>query len=925
MRTPRPASDTRARGRRPAVAPWLRTRLRTAPFSATALALLVAVTTCLAAAFPRAVDHYQDTGLRDLITSASPERSALSYVDESLTAPSAGEADPPGIGEVEDRMRPDVLRTAYRGVRDSLTGPLAVDDHESGYGVETSVPLVASDDWLPHPERRARMTLVAQAGLPDHATLSQGRLPRAPEHVSYRTTRVEAAVSEETAERLHIKAGSLIHLPGTTVHVTGIVRPRNPSGPYWSVESVLRTPVFAQIRTQETPPPHYWLGALLLAPDAAPMLLGTRGTPVRYWRLPLHTGGLHAHELPAFKSAVASAMDGPTLLRIRSLTNPGLSAGTDLDDLIGEYEGLHSGIQPVVSVAASGTGTVALVVLLMAAALAARRRHAELALLRARGATLGGIGGRLLAETAVVSVPAGAVGLGAALLFADGPRVTGAVLAAAAVVAIACLALPLRAVAAHRTARVHAAREDTIQVRLSRRRLVAELTVLVLAAGAVSLLRVRGADSGGTAALAPVLLGVIAALALVRLVPYPLRWAARPAGRLRGAVTHLSLARAGRGAGSISLLPLLALLTALATAAFGGAVLTGVDQARAYAAARATGADARVESSIPLPSGASHRVREVPGVRDVTPVSIEYDATPADPADDGPHVPLVGVVPGAYAALAHDNGLGAFPAAALAHPSTGGTLPAVASPAVAKRYGTGRPLHLLVGSDEVTVRIAAVRDTTPALSTGDFLLVDAAGLGSAAKPTTLLLTGAHIDGKALRAAADSDTVDVRLRSEERARHQDTPMQRGADRVYTAAVAAGAGFALLALLLALAGAAPERRALLARLRTMGLTRAQGRRLLILEAIPGALLAAVGGAATGWAAVLLLRPGIDLTAVALAATADGDPVTRVRPVTDLPSLLLPALLVIALTAAVAAVQAWWTGRRGSVTELRAGDRQ
>lgn len=59
----------------------------------------------------------------------------------------------------------------------------------------------------------------------------------------------------------------------------------------------------------------------------------------------------------------------------------------------------------------------------------------------------------------------------------------------------------------------------------------------------------------------------------------------------------------------------------------------------------------------------------------------------------------------------------------------------------------------------------------------------------------------------------------------------------------------------ALLLALLRAAPERAALLARLRTMGLTRAQGRRLLVLESLPQALLAAGGGALTGWSTIRL----------------------------------------------------------------------
>jgi putative ABC transport system permease protein len=182
------------------------------------------------------------------------------------------------------------------------------------------------------------------------------------------------------------------------------------------------------------------------------------------------------------------------------------------------------------------------------------------------------------------------------------------------------------------------------------------------------------------------------------------------------------------------------------------------------------------------------------------------------------------------------------------------------------------------------------------------------------------VTGGGVSGAALRTAAGG-SAGVTVRAEERARYVDSPLQSGAERIYTAAVAAGAGYAVLALLLSLLRAAPERAALLARLRTMGLTRAQGRRLLVLESLPQALLAAVGGALTGWATIRLLAPGIDLTAIALATAQT--PVGKAELRTDPLSLAVPAIAVLVVAVGVAGVQAWWTGRRGSVRELRAGD--
>jgi putative ABC transport system permease protein len=75
-------------------------------------------------------------------------------------------------------------------------------------------------------------------------------------------------------------------------------------------------------------------------------------------------------------------------------------------------------------------------------------------------------------------------------------------------------------------------------------------------------------------------------------------------------------------------------------------------------------------------------------------------------------------------------------------------------------------------------------------------------------------------------------------------------------------------------------------------------------------------------TGWAAIRLLSPGIDLTTIALATSADS--AADSAPLrTDTLSLLLPAVSVLLLATGIAAGQAWWSGRRGSITELRAGD--
>ncbi|UYQ62169.1 ABC transporter permease [Streptomyces peucetius] len=915
------------------VAPWVRTRLRTAPAAAVAFGVLVLLTAFLAAGFPRAVDAYENHGLRYDLTDASPSRSVL-----EVTTPQPPLQMPEPAREKS--LRPKRLANVHRVVTGLLPEPLRVDAAQSAYGVETAKPLEGLDPWLPRPQGASpEFSLVAQSDLATHSAVREGRLPKTDGRVTSATKELEAAVTAETAKTLGIKRGSVLRLgqaPVLSVRITGIVEPSDPQASYWSAEPGLRTPRLL-VAPGISPPVVYWNASLLIAPEAAPALLGTLGEPQPYWRFAPVAGHLTTHDVPALTDRIASLEGGPGLLGIKGAVDENASLATDLDGILASYTTMRDAITPVVAVAAFGIGTVAAVVMAMTGGLFAARRRAELALLRSRGGSLRGIGGRLLAETAVVALPAAATGLLLAVLVVDDDaRLWPAVAGAGAVAVMACATLPVRAVTQHRSPHVPGDRDDVVLARPSRRRTVAELTLLVLAVGAVVALRRRGTSDGADhlVSAAPVLVGLIAALVLVRLYPLPLRWAARPVGRLRGAVGFLSLARTGR-ASAAGALPLLALLVALTTAAFGGSVLAGVADARDRAALLATGADARVfgpGDAVALPEGAERAVAGVPGVRDVTAVQIEHALTlPArDQADrsDPLAVSLVGADPGAYARLARDSGLGGFPADALRtapgdDSGSGPVLHAVASPGVAEQLG--KKTHRIDSiAGAFTVRVAAVRSRTPAVSSREFLVVDGSRLTHRA-PTALLATGSGIDGKALRAAVHGmdDDLTVRLRDEARAAFTDSPLQSGAERIYVAAIAAGAGYAVLALLLSLMQAAPERATLLARLRTMGLTTRQGGQLLGLEALPQALLAAGGGVFVGWATIQLLAPGVDLVRLALAAAPDLAPVDSASLRADPWSLAVPAAAVVLLAGAVVAVQAWWAGRRGSITELRAGD--
>lgn len=918
---------------------WLRTRLRAAPSGALALAALVMVTAFLAAAMPRAVDRYEDSALRQAVADAPARNRGVSLADDYRTA---------GNPATDDMLAPATLDGVERDFRSLLRPPLHIAPGEVVQGVRSGAEAEVRDSALPRTSDHAPgADLVAQAGLASHVTLVSGRLPQ-PESAGPPALAFEGAVTEKTAQVLHLKVGQTVHLTKfgakpLTVRISGVVAPRDPSAGYWTMDDDLLAPLVSAPPHRPGDVPHtYWHFTVLIDRTAARSipLLGTGAE--MYWHHPLETEGLTAHDVPALRAELAALGNGPQATQLATATgSPSLHTVAAVSTVLDAYDEDRGAAQPLVLIAAVGVGTTALAVLLMAAGLAADRRRGEIALLRSRGGSLRGICRLLVTETAAAAVPAGAAGTLLALLVLPTGRYAASLALGVLVTAAGALSMPLRATLAVRRPRP-AEREDLVALRPSRRRLVVELTVTVLVTAAVAALRRRGTADGSDPflAAAPVLVAVVAALVLLRLYPLPLRRLARPAARLRGAVTHLGLARAGRSSTG-GQLPLLALLVALTVASFGGSVLAGIGHGRDRAAATAVGADARVDSTSPLDAELPAAVAKVPGVGDVAAVRIEpHTANQGIPLD---FALLIVDDPAVYARITHSVGMPAFPADALGARAVAGgqgPLPAVVSPKIAAALGSRtEPVETAVGISDI--RSAATLPSTPAVLEGDFVIISGRQLHQqhprlAAYPQyggpTLLLAGTapgkHIDAPALRKAVARNTgpAAVTLRGEQRAALSDSRLQRGARTLYLAAVAAGAGYGVLALLLSLMAAAPGRLALLARLRTLGMTRRQSRRLVLLEMLPQVLLAAVGGVLVGLAVVPLLGPGIDLSALTFGGGDAGaaPPGAGAGLRADPWSLALPSAGLLLLACAVLLGQAWVSGRRHESTELRAGDR-
>ena len=958
--TPPQAAD-RQHDAKPAAAgpaPWVRTRLRSTPGASAALALLIVATTFLAAALPLALDRGDDRALRSRIA-------ALPLLQRGLTAtaaaaPAIGDDGAVDLGATAQEVSPATLGAVDRDLRRQIDAPLEIDPANTVYGVRTLAPGSTTAADLPrlYPAVASVVDLDWQPGISRQARLASGHWPvpgSGPD-----STVLQAAVSADTARSLHLTVGALIHPVVNdrqlTVRITGVFTPRDPAAGYWTGE-----PYLARARVDHTAPTPddeahpFWHLELMLADGGAESVPSS--SLGLYWRYPILADRLHAFQLGAARTELTGLLGGPQNQLVHDLAvqdgePDGVTLGSDLPTVFAAAQQDQDAVAPMLAIGTTGAAGTALTLLLMSAVLATERRAEELRLLRARGMSLGGMTRRLLGETAAIGLPAAALGVLAAELLLPGPR-PGLALAAGALVPLVALpAFPLRALASHRRAVARTGRQDTVTRRgarrgaaslATRRRAVVELGVLALAAAAVTGLRLRGtsAAAGGVdplISLTPLLLALLAALVVVRLYPLPLGLLGRMLARGRSAVLFLGTARAGRASAGVAVMPLLALLLAMSTAAFGATVVLGVDSGRQRAALLQVGADTRFDGRPQLPPGFAAAIAEVPGVR--LAVAVREIAPGTGDAGGGgtqttPFV-LVGVDPADYARLSRALGNGAYDPSLLAGPGADGhgPAPALVSPGLAATLGgTGSTAQYPLNGGTLSLRVAGSLADTPAVPAGeDFAVIpekaELAQLNAYMTPIQLarnvVLSVDRADPSALRrAAAKADAsgfyTPAALSFRQQALHtlSTSPTQRAATRLYVEASAAALLFSLLAVVLSLVQAAPGRAALLSRLRTMGLAPRQGYVLTLTEALPSVVLAALGGALLSLALVPLLGPALDLGAL----------IGTVAPTTLTPraaALVLPAIGLPALAAFVVLMETAVVARRHIATELRAGDR-
>jgi putative ABC transport system permease protein len=822
-----------------------------------ALGLLVLVTVFVAAVLPRVseglrTDALQET-LGDLPVGAATVTAGIDYGDYAgLRGSHLGQRLAATRQQLARFLTNQGVPLRPRSAWAELnSGALSLTGAGPGSAIGTS-PLQLQLDWSDALMRYARLT----AGRwPVGGTRQAG------------TTTFQVALTPASARLFALHVGSRLSAgPGEVLVVTGIITPVDPGSAFWSQLASAATPVL--ISANQT---SYWLGGAFIGPEEVPAAATVNEQASQLsWVYLLNLRHVTAAQAPS----LLSTLTGAASQSAAQLTIPG-SAGANFivsSGVTGTLTTFVAGqatVDAVSSLLFVSLGAVGLVVLLMGTRLVADRRRAELATMTARGATGRQLGWLVLRGEALVVLPAAAIAVGLAVAVTPGGGTPLAWWLAALTTgcALAAPALVVSRRGANRRS-VRPVGRDRTRLRAARR-LIAELTMTAGAVAGLVLLEEQGPPTGGhvnvLTSAAPVLVAVPAAIVVIRLCPALLHVCRRLAGSGRGLVAFLGLERAAQAARG-ALLPVFALVLALAVVAFGGAVVRSIDQGETAAAWQLTGADAAVGSptgTLAVPPAAQQGIAAAPAVRAIAPV-IEEQAQVGGYGMNGASLSVVVVNPRQYAAVLTDTPNPAFPASALARTGTGPP-PVLASPTAAaalRRSGD----ELTIGTVTFRVTIAGQLTSTPGAPAGiPFVVLPLWAARPAPLPTLVLLKGHGINPGEFNAvlARTAPGAPVTVQSAELAALHAAPLPRATAQIYAAGAAAAALFCALIVLIVLILDARNRELSDARLVSMGLSGSQVQRISALEVSPFVLAAAVGGTIATAVLAALLNPVLNLS--------------------------------------------------------------
>jgi putative ABC transport system permease protein len=870
-----------------------------------AFGLLVFASVLASLAIPRQSVELRNGALQHVIATSQPGDLAVTAT-ASMISPVTGEPIPvlaPDLAAGGASLR---SRLAAGGVP-IASDPPAWASLTTGY-IQVAGTARAAGYGQP------QFQMIYHTELARYSRIVAGRLPAG----GAVTGVVQAAVTTATAARFGLRAGSRLHAGPVQLVVTGIIAPVLPASAFWSTDPLAARPVLAPATSGEP----YWTGGIFIGAGALPLIESSLNPVMNgTWWYPAALGRLTAGQAGGVETSVGNlASSGAAVITPESPVMATITS--QIPSVLSTFIAGESAVAPVLELLYVSLAVLGAVLVLLGARLVAQRRAAEFTLMRARGAALYQLGWLVLRSSVVIAAAAGAAAaaLAIGLTPGDGDAVgwwlAGITIAVTLAGPVLISVVPQRvgAPAAGRPRRRAAGRKPAA------RRIVIETALVAAAIGGLVVLRNEGLSSGNSGlytSAAPVLVAIPVAVVVLRCYPPLVRELARIAGRSRGVVAFVGLARATRTPPG-AVLPSFALVLVLAMVAFPDMISTSVTRAQVAASWQQVGVDAIIQAP---PNGVispalQRQISSMPGVVSTAAAEVDAGSLPT-----GTVLTVVFIDPARYAAVVDQAPGPRFPLAALSGSAgrgqAAGTIPAVATATAAQLAGSA-PAGLSVGTSTITIRLAGQIGGVPGVA-GDAVVVPLRALGpSPLQPNLMLVAGPGLDAARLSAAVRHALPggSVTLRATALAALTTAPVVQAAHTALAQGLATAAGFGVLVLLLSLLLTAGTREMTLARLATMGLRRWQAQLLLVAETLPPVVAATIGGVACAWLLAPLIGPSLNLAAFGGTGSAIVVSPAALPLVASAAGLVLVGLIVLA-------VQAVITYHRGSARALRIAD--
>ena len=808
--------------------------------------------------------------------------------------------------------------------RDFGTGPLPLAPQSADWAAMTSGPRGVISSLPALQGIPAQVEVTYPYPVADHMRLVAGSMPD-----TSPASGIQVVVTAQTASAWGLRPGSQVAVIAplqTTISgngppnpsfklnldVTGIVEPTDPDSSFWKADPLLAAPNLYVSQSK------LWEGAFIADPgEIATMqeIFGLAGLRIR-WEFPVATAGLRAQAPALYSEMKQFTLQTPQLTGLLAPMSSALSTSSALLGPLATLVAVSNGVNVLLWMVYVGLAVAGVVMMLLAARMVAARRSAEMAVRRARGASLAHLFWRGSFGAAVAGVPAAALAWALAVLLVPGPGPTGWVAwwPGIATLAVAIVGPGMAAAWQHRLARRRRSvgRERARWRRRWATRVIFEVTACAAAIGGIIVLRQQGSGGDLYTSAAPLLVAVPAVIVVLRLYQPLLRGLARASARRRGVIGFLGLTRAAQATATLAL-PAITLVLTLTMAAFTIMVRDAVVRGEIAASWQETGADVAITYSPGFGAGpaAVRAFAAVPGVQHAaTAVELPLDLT------GGERVTAIAVDPASYAALvASTEGYSPVSPALLTQAPGQAAVPVLASPAAAAILGRqgSVPIAAQQGLPALRVRVSGELQSTPALpGGGTFLVLPLSAIGSVGAPVNvMLLTGPSIDISRLHAVQatmpGADDLTITTRSQVLQELTGAPLQHGTFLIFTLAIVCALALALAVMLLELALSTADRELTMAKLATMGLDERQRVRLSVLEVFPAIAASAVAAVACAIALPRLVAPAINLSAFTQSQAS-----VPLRP--DFASFLLPlaGLLVVTVIALAYEIRS----RRGRV---------